>query len=88
MRTGDYGLVIADWNMPEMTGIDMLRAIRQNSAISELPVVMLTSRSEPEYIQEALDAGVSGYIVKPFTQEALADRLRKIFKSAPLCRPK
>ena len=87
LRSGDYGLVIADWNMPEMTGIDMLRAIRQDSALSELPVVMLTSRSEQEHIQEALDAGVSGYIVKPFTQEALTDRLQKFFKSAPLCRP-
>jgi len=87
LRTGEYGLVIADWNMPEMTGIDMLRAIRQDSALSELPVVIVTARGDEKHIQEALDAGGSGYIVKPFTQEALADRLRKIFKSAPLCRP-
>jgi two-component system chemotaxis response regulator CheY len=70
-----------------MTGIDMLRAIRKDASLSELPVIMLTARNEKEYIQEALDAGVSGYIVKPFTQEALTDRLQKIFKSAPLCRP-
>lgn len=87
LRTGDFGLVFADWNMPEMTDIELLRAIRKDVALSELPVVMLTARNEKEYIQEALDAGVSGYIVKPFTQEALDDRLRKIFKSEYLCRP-
>lgn len=87
LRIGGYGLVIADWNMPQMTGIELLRTMRNDPALANVPFIMLTARSEKECIQEALDAGVSGYIVKPFTQEALADRLRHIFKTEPVCRP-
>lgn len=87
LRQGDYGLVLADWNMPEMTGIELLGTIRKDPTLSHIPFVMLTSRSEKENRQKAQEAGVSGYIAKPFTQEELDKKLRQIFHSTPLCRP-
>ncbi len=87
VKSGGFGLVIADWNMPEMTGIEMLRAIRADPSLSDLPVVMLTARKEEIHKQEAENVGVSGYVVKPFTQKSLSDTLQKIFGCQPLQRP-
>ena len=75
-------LVVSDWAMPKMTGIELLRAIRQDEALKEIPVLMVTAESKKENIMEAVQAGVSNYIVKPFNSKTLEDKLNKIFKIA------
>ena len=78
--SNDYGLVLMDWNMPNMTGIELLRAIRANAQLSHLPVLMITAEAKKENIVEAAQAGASGYIVKPFTAATLSEKLAKIFE--------
>lgn len=80
LKGDSYGFVVSDWNMPVMTGIDMLRAIRADGALKDIPVLMVTAEAQKENIIEAVQAGVSNYIVKPFTAEALQDKMGKIFK--------
>jgi two-component system, chemotaxis family, chemotaxis protein CheY len=75
-------LVVSDWAMPKMTGIELLRAIRQDEALKEIPVLMVTAESRKENIMEAVRAGVSNYIVKPFNSKTLEEKLNKIFKIA------
>jgi two-component system chemotaxis response regulator CheY len=72
-------LVVADWNMPVMTGIEMLRAIRADDALKTIPVLMVTAEAKKENIVAALQAGVSNYIVKPFNAKTLEEKLNKIF---------
>jgi len=72
-------LVVADWNMPVMTGIDMLKAIRADEALKSIPVLMVTAEAKKENIVVALQAGVSNYIVKPFNAKTLEEKLNKIF---------
>lgn len=72
-------LVVADWNMPVMTGIDMLRAIRSDDGLKGIPVLMVTAEAKKENIVAALQAGVSNYIVKPFNAKTLEEKLNKIF---------
>lgn len=73
-------LVISDWNMPQMTGIELLRAIRSDGALKDVPVLMVTAEAKKENILEAVQAGVNNYIVKPFSAETLQEKLNKIFK--------
>lgn len=80
LKAGGFGFVISDWNMPVMTGIDLLRAIRADSGLKSIPVLMVTAEAQKENIIEAVQAGASNYIVKPFTAEALQDKMAKIFK--------
>lgn len=80
LKSEPYGFVVSDWNMPVMTGIDMLRAIRADGSLKDIPVLMVTAEAQKENIVEAVQAGVSNYIVKPFTAEALQDKMGKIFK--------
>ena len=72
-------LVVADWNMPVMTGIDMLRAIRSDDGLKSIPVLMVTAEAKKDNIVEALQAGVNNYIVKPFNAKTLEEKLNKIF---------
>lgn len=72
-------LVISDWNMPQMTGIDLLRAIRADGDLKSTPVLMVTAEAKKENIIAALQAGVSNYIVKPFNTQTLEEKLNKIF---------
>ena len=76
---GDFEFVVSDWNMPNMTGIDMLRAIRADANLKHLPVLMVTAEAKRENIIEAAQAGASGYVVKPFTAATLDEKLKKIF---------
>lgn len=71
--------VVSDWNMPVMTGIDLLRAIRADDALKSIPVLMVTAEAKQENIVEAVQAGVSNYIVKPFNAATLLEKLNKIF---------
>jgi two-component system chemotaxis response regulator CheY len=73
-------MVITDWNMPGMTGIDLLRAIRLDAKLKHLPVLMVTAEAKREQIIEAAQAGVNGYIIKPFTAATLQEKLNKIFE--------
>lgn len=80
LRADTYGFVVSDWNMPVMTGIDMLRAIRADEKLKHIPVLMVTAEAQKENLVEAIQAGVSNYIVKPFTAETMQEKLNKIFK--------
>lgn len=71
--------IISDWNMPQMTGIDLLRKVRANEEFADLPFLMVTAEAQQENIIEAVQAKVSNYIVKPFTPETLKQKIDKIF---------
>ncbi|MDA8339127.1 MAG: chemotaxis response regulator CheY [Nitrospiraceae bacterium] len=79
LRGGSYGLVVSDWNMPNMEGIDLLRNVRQEpEPLKNVPFLMVTAEAEKEKVIEAIKAGVDNYIVKPFTAEVLKEKLEKI----------
>ena len=80
LRKAPFDLVVTDWNMPGMPGIDLLKAIRADSQLSKIPVLMVTAEAKREQIIEAAQAGVNGYIIKPFTAATLEDKLSKIFE--------
>ena len=80
LKSSKYDFVVSDWNMPVMTGIDMLRAIRADEQLKAIPVLMVTAEAQQKNLVEAVQAGVSNYIVKPFTAETMQEKLAKIFK--------
>ncbi|MBB1125779.1 chemotaxis response regulator CheY [Thiospirillum jenense] len=80
LKNGSFDFVVTDWNMPNMEGIALLRAIRADPALQKLPVLMVTAEAKREQIIEAAEAGVNGYIVKPFTAETLKEKIDKIFE--------
>ena len=80
LKNGDFDFVVTDWNMPGMQGIDLLRAIRADEHLKHLPVLMVTAEAKREQIVAAAQAGVNGYIVKPFTAATLKEKLDKIFE--------
>jgi two-component system chemotaxis response regulator CheY len=73
-----FDLLITDWNMPKLPGIELLRAVRAEPKLAALPVLMVTAEVKREQIIAATHAGVNGYIIKPFTAQALAAKVRKI----------
>lgn len=80
LQGGDFDFVVTDWNMPGMQGIDLLKAIRADSSLAHIPVLMVTAEAKKEQIVMAAQAGVNGYIVKPFTAATLKTKLDKIFE--------
>jgi two-component system, chemotaxis family, chemotaxis protein CheY len=80
MKADTFGFIISDWNMPVMTGIQLLRAIRADEKLKAIPVLMVTAEAQKENLIEAIQAGVSNYIVKPFTADVLQEKMNKIFK--------
>lgn len=80
LQSGNFELLVTDWNMPGMQGIDLLRAVRADPKLAHLPVLMVTAEQKKEQIIEAAKAGVNGYIVKPFTAQTLKEKLEKIFE--------
>lgn len=80
LRNGDFEFVVTDWNMPIMQGIDLLKEIRKDPKLKHLPVLMVTAEAKREQIIEAAQAGVNGYIVKPFTAITLKEKLDKVFQ--------
>jgi two-component system chemotaxis response regulator CheY len=80
LRNANFQFVITDWNMPNMTGIDLLKNIRADATLKHLPVLMITAEAKKENIVEAAQNGASGYIVKPFTAAVLEEKLNKIFE--------
>jgi len=81
LQTGNFDFVITDWNMPLMPGLELLKAIRADEKLKNLPVLMVTAEAKREQIVEAAQAGVSGYVVKPFTAETLKQKLEKILQA-------
>ncbi|HEY4092766.1 MAG TPA: chemotaxis response regulator CheY [Luteibacter sp.] len=80
LRSQPIDLVVTDWNMPNMTGIDLLRAIRADASLKSLPVLMVTAENNRDQIIAAAQSGVNGYVVKPFTAVTLKEKLDKIFE--------
>ncbi len=80
LRSGDFDLLMTDWDMPGMTGIELLREVREDDKLANLPVLMVAAEARREQIMEAVEAGVSGYIIKPFTVGTLQDKLERIFE--------
>jgi two-component system chemotaxis response regulator CheY len=80
LQQGDFDFVVTDWNMPGMQGIDLLRAIRADANLKHIPVLMVTAEAKKEQIIAAAQAGVNGYVIKPFTAATLKEKLTKIFE--------
>jgi two-component system chemotaxis response regulator CheY len=80
LKQGGIDFLVTDWNMPGMAGIDLLREIRANPQLSSLPVLMVTAEAKRDQIMEAAQAGVNGYIVKPFTADTLKEKVDRIFE--------
>lgn len=80
LKQGDFDFLVTDWNMPGMTGIDLLRAVRKDEKLKNLPVLMVTAEAKREQIILAAQEGVNGYIVKPFNGATLKAKIEKIFE--------
>ncbi|SES00680.1 two-component system, chemotaxis family, response regulator CheY [Vreelandella subterranea] len=80
LRAGGFEFVVSDWNMPNLDGLEMLKEIRQDEALKDLPVLMVTAEAKKENIIAAAQAGANGYVVKPFTAATLEEKLNKIFE--------
>lgn len=80
LQKGDFDFLVTDWNMPGMTGIDLLKAVRADAKLANLPVLMVTAEAKREQIVEAAQAGVNGYVIKPFTAATLKEKIEKIFE--------
>jgi two-component system chemotaxis response regulator CheY len=83
LRDGDFDFLITDWNMPDMPGLELLKAVRANEKLAKLPVLMLTAEAKRDQIVAAAQAGVSGYIIKPFTADVLKKKLTTILNTMP-----
>jgi two-component system chemotaxis response regulator CheY len=80
LNKGGIDFVISDWNMPQMTGIELLRKVRSSEEFADMPFLMVTAEAQQENVIEAVQAKVSNYIVKPFTAETLKQKIDKIFE--------
>ena len=78
LRAKRYGLVISDWNMSPMTGLELLQAVRAEAKLAAIPFIMITAESKTENVVAAKQAGVSNYIVKPFNAETLQGKIEKV----------
>ena len=79
LKSDNFDFVISDWNMPNMTGIELLQAVRADGQLSKLPFLMVTAEADKENVLLAIKMGVSNYVVKPFTADVLEDKIKKIF---------
>jgi two-component system chemotaxis response regulator CheY len=80
LKAGSYDLLITDWEMPGMSGVDLVRKLRAEERTSKLPVLMISSITDSEQIAEAVQAGVSGYVMVPFTQANLKDKIDSVLR--------
>ena len=81
LKQGNIDFLVTDWNMPGMAGLELLKAVRSDPALAKMPVLLVTAEAKREQIVEAAQAGVNGYVVKPFTAETLKDKIEKILAS-------
>lgn len=80
LKTGKFDFLVTDWNMPGMSGIDLLAAVRADDDLKSMPVLMVTAEAKRDQIVAAAQAGVNGYVVKPFTAAVLKEKIEKIFE--------
>jgi two-component system, chemotaxis family, chemotaxis protein CheY len=80
LRSQSVDFIISDWNMPRLSGMELLKAVRTSEEWKDLPFLMVTAEGQKENVIEAVKAKVSNYIVKPFTPETLAEKIKKIFE--------
>ncbi len=80
LQTGKFDFLVTDWNMPGMDGLTLLKTVRADEKLSSLPVLMVTAEAKRDQIVEAAQAGVNGYVVKPFTAVTLKEKIEKIFE--------
>lgn len=80
LKSGSFGFVVSDWNMPNMDGLELLKKVRSDPDLKDLPFLMVTAEAEKEKVIAAIKAGVSNYIVKPFTAEVLKEKMDRIFE--------
>ncbi|MFI4866167.1 MAG: chemotaxis response regulator CheY [Steroidobacterales bacterium] len=78
LKEGNFDFLITDWNMPGMPGLELLKNVRADARLGKMPVLMLTAEAKREQIVEAAQAGVSGYVIKPFTAATLKEKIDKI----------
>lgn len=78
LQAGGIDVLITDWNMPGLSGLDLLKSVRSDPKLAKIPVLMLTAEAKREQIVEAAQAGVNGYVIKPFTAETLKEKLDKM----------
>jgi two-component system, chemotaxis family, chemotaxis protein CheY len=78
LKNGNFDFLITDWNMPGMPGLELLKQVRADARLGKMPVLMLTAEAKREQIVEAAQAGVSGYVIKPFTAATLKEKIDKI----------
>jgi len=81
LQGGSFDFLITDWNMPGMPGLDLLKAVRADARLAKMPVLMLTAEAKREQIIEAAQAGVNGYVIKPFTAVTLKEKIDKILET-------
>ena len=81
LQTGNFDFLVTDWNMPGMPGLDLLKAVRADQRLAKMPVLMLTAEAKREQIIEAAQAGVNGYVIKPFTAGTLKEKIDKILEA-------
>lgn len=79
IQKNQYDLIISDWNMPEMTGVDLLKKVRQTSNLKKTPFLLITAEAKHCQMLDAIDSGVDGYILKPFTAAILDSKIQNIF---------
>jgi two-component system chemotaxis response regulator CheY len=80
LKNEKYQFVVSDWNMPNMTGIELIKKVRSDPELKDLPFLMVTAEAEKEKVVEAIKSGVNNYIIKPFTAEILKEKMEKIFE--------
>jgi two-component system chemotaxis response regulator CheY len=81
LKQGNIDFLVTDWNMPGMPGLELLKAVRSDPQLAKLPVLLVTAEAKREQIVEAAQAGVNGYVVKPFTAQTLKEKIEKILAS-------
>jgi two-component system chemotaxis response regulator CheY len=79
LKKEQFDLILCDWNMPEMSGLELLQKIRSDDELKDTPFVMVTAEAQKDNILEAVKAGVNNYVVKPFTAETIGEKLKKVF---------
>ena len=78
LMAGDFGLLMTDWNMPNMSGLELTEAVRKDAQLKDIPILMITTRNMKEDIVTAIKCGVNGYIVKPFDAKTLNEKINEI----------
>jgi len=79
LKKEKVGLIVSDWNMPNMTGLELLKAVRGDDGLKDIPFLMVTAEGQKDNVVEAIKSGVSNYVVKPFTPDTFIEKLQKVF---------